>query len=132
QRVSWMRRLAGDSLMLYDVSDRRITVLAPDGRFARSVSLTTSAPTPEQPDAAEGGPRVSGIYHVVAPFADGTMLARANLGGALSIGGPATRDSMVYLRLAPDGTPRDVIGNFVGDERQIQQSGSGGNMIIVV
>lgn len=132
--VAWMRRLAGDSLMLYDASARRVTVLAPDGALARSVSLASPAPAANEAEGTRGEARViiptSGAYRAIAPFADGTMLAR--VGGAPRIGGPATRDSVLYVRLAADGTLRDTVGTFVGDEVQVSQSGSGQNMMIAI
>jgi hypothetical protein len=131
--VFWMQRLAGDSLALFDISARRVTVLAPDGALARSVSLAAPAPA-KQPEADQSGPRVviptSGAYRVIGLFADGAMLA--TVGGAPRIGGPATRDTVPYVRLASDGSLRDTVGAFPGDEVQVRQAGSGQNMMISI
>lgn len=131
--VSWMRRLAGDSLMLHDQGAQRITVLAPDGTVARSISLAAAAPAAKPAGGEKGAPRVTmlglGLYRVIAPFADGTLLARVGTSPRLDA---TSRDSVVYVRLAADGTLRDTVGTFVGDEMQARRSGSGDNVMIAI
>ncbi|HEU4631731.1 MAG TPA: 6-bladed beta-propeller [Gemmatimonadaceae bacterium] len=133
KNVSWMQRLAGDSLMLHDMGAQRITVLAPDGAVARSLSLAAAAPPRKAPEAEQGAPRVfmtgMGIYRVLAPFADGTLLARVASAPRLDA---TSRDSLVYVRLAADGSLRDTIGTFAGDETQARRSGSGENVMIAI
>ena len=135
--VSWMTRLRGDSLMVHDIMAQRITVLGPDGGVARSVNLAAATPPPPAVEGAAGGARsrivMSGMgrYRVLAPFADGSLLAR--VAGAPAMGQQGvTRDSAVYVRLAPDGSLRDTVGTFVGDETQLSTAGSSGNMNVMV
>ncbi len=136
--VSWMRRLPGDSLMLHDVMAQRITVVAPDGTVGRTVNLAAAAPPPPAAEAGGAGGRgrivMSGLgrWRIVAPFADGTMLARASGAPPMENSGSVARDSVVYVRLAPDGSVRDTLGTFVGDETVVTTGGSGGNMSVMV
>ena len=130
QFVSWMRRLPGDSLVLHDVMAQRITVLAPDGAVARSVNLAAAGasdlPAPEAAGRREGRVTFSGLgrYRVLAPFADGSLLATVS-GTPSAEEGRVTRDSVVYVRLGPDGAVRDTLGTFVGDEMQTSSAGDG-------
>lgn len=136
QGVGWMVRLPGDSLMLNDVQARRITVLAPDGTVARSVALATVAPPPGM--APAGGSQTVrigglGMYDVVGPMWDGSLLARARGEmGAPEPGAAVTRDSATYVRLEPDGTLRDTIGVMPGDERQLSTNANGGRRMMMV
>ncbi|MHB1222617.1 MAG: hypothetical protein ACYC2G_01015 [Gemmatimonadaceae bacterium] len=138
QQVAWMRRLPGDSLMLYDVQAQRITVLAPDGALARSVNLAAAAPPPPAPTPAGANERrvqIGGMgrYQVIGPMPDGSLLARA--GGQPRISDPGsavTRDSIALVRLTADGALRDSLGIFAGDERQLSTAGNSGRRMVVV
>lgn len=130
QHVAWMRRLPGDSLVLHDMMAQRLTVLAPDGSVARSVNIGAAAGAAPPPSAEGRGERrmtMTGLgrYRVLAPFGDGSLLATV-AGAPAMTEGRATRDSVVYLRLAPDGAVRDTIGTFAGDETQVSTTGGAG------
>ena len=137
QFVMWMHRLPGDSLMLMDVMAQRLTVLARDGTVGRSVNLAQAAPPPREVEGGDRQARVRmlgmGRYDIIGPFADGALLARAR--GAPAVGGPGggiSRDSATYVRLNPDGTLRDTLGTFVGDEQQVVSSGAGEHVSVMV
>jgi hypothetical protein len=122
--VTWMRRLAGDSLVLHDMMAQRLTVLTPDGTVARTVSVATAsagrAATPAVPTLRDGRvvmPR-SDRHRPVGVFDDGSLLAIADPSPPPADGRVA-RDTVAYVRLAPDGTVRDTIGRFPGDELQM-------------
>lgn len=137
QRVTWVRRLAGDSLMLNDSQAKRITVLAPDGTVERSVNTAAIAP-PAAPTevAGSGGARVrvgGGRYEILTPLADGALLARiARDGRPAESGAPVARDSLTYVRLAADGRLRDTLGVFIGDESQATIGGGPGNRLVMI
>ena len=87
------------------------------------------------------GSRFALARELVAPFAgrrlldygcgDGTFLARTE--GAPQLGAAtASRDTVTYVRLAPDGAVRDTLGRFPGDETQAATSGSGERMFVMV
>jgi len=131
QLVTWMHRLAGDSLMLHDRMAQRITVLAPDGAVARTLGLAEAGAADLPAQAAPGGRtgRITigglGRYQVLAPFADGSFLATVAASPAIA-DGAVTRDSVVYVRLGPDGALRDTLGTFAGDESKVTVSSDGG------
>lgn len=56
--ISMMRRIKGDSLLVWDFPARRVTVLGPDGQFERS----------------ERGPVTEGFFFGFDVFSDGTLL----------------------------------------------------------
>lgn len=137
QGVSWMVRLAGDSLMLSDPQAQRLTVLAPDGTVARSVNLAAAASQGQSgtPGGREQVVRVGGLgtYDVLAPMSDGMLLARARSEmRTAEPGTTVTRDSATYVLLGPDGGLRDTIGVLAGDERQASVGGTSGRRVVVV
>ena len=61
RRIRYMRRLRGDSLLVFDGGNGRVTVLAPDGTLARDETLPSNDERPTT---------------VAAALADGTLLTR--------------------------------------------------------
>ncbi|HEV2735173.1 MAG TPA: hypothetical protein VGV85_10055, partial [Longimicrobiaceae bacterium] len=104
----------GDSLVVGDYNNRRVTVFAPDGKLVRAVPL----------DAAGS----QSFTLPVGYFGDGSVLVSS--AGVFDGGSESgvSRDSITYLRLAAaGGAPREV-GRFVGSEMFVQ---SGGGAVMV-
>jgi hypothetical protein len=110
QGISSIDVLAGDSLGVFDTNLARYSILAPDGRFARSVTLV--------------GVRMGGGAGV-GTLADGSVVARV-------VGDTPPRDATRRYRLSEtlvvfdvrDGTP-DTVGVFAGQERFVFVDGRG-------
>ncbi len=97
---------AGDSLFVWDLPNRRLTVLAPDGRFVRDLRL-------EPP-----GERAFPNY--VGRFADGSLLATiAQVIMQPPEDGSTLRRTNWLVRFSAEGLPRDTVaaamtrGSFV-------------------
>ncbi len=104
----------GDSLLVGDFNNRRVSVFAPDGSLVRAVPL----------DGA-GSPAFT---IPVGYLGDGSVVVSAGRMFDGGSGSGVTRDSVTYLRLAPDGgAPREV-GRFAGSEMFVQ---SGGGAVMV-
>jgi hypothetical protein len=101
-----------DSLLVFDVLIRRLTVIDRDAKLGRVFSLT-----------GQGGQLVpsNGKVSVAIPLgwsADGSVLA---LSQAFSINQNRSgifRDTLTVLRYGPDGTARDTLGRFPGAETE--------------
>ncbi len=102
QGLGWVHPTRGDSLLTYDWRNRRASVLAPDGSFARSFDLTVLG-------AAYSLPAVADV------FPDGEILLGADmfLSGEETVMG-AARDSAIYYVLDPEGEVRHTLGAFPG------------------
>jgi len=111
EQMGWMRLYRGDSLLVYDFNQARVSVFDGEGRFARSFRL--------QP------PGESGFVLGLDVFADGNVLARAPrlFAGDLSDG--YMRRDEVYHVYSSAGTFVDSIGSFPGTEQFIQTGGDG-------
>lgn len=113
RQLGFLRKTLGDSLVTYDYGERRVSMLAPDGRFVRSFALQRAGPSLS--------PRPIGV------FGDGSILvvnSRSFRPGGQPSG--VTSDTSLYVRYSSDGTLLDSIGRFfsgqmyvVGDERSV-------------
>ncbi|HEY0020024.1 MAG TPA: hypothetical protein VGC13_27230 [Longimicrobium sp.] len=102
QFMGWLGLLPGDSVAVWDPSLRRLSVFNADGRLARMATLRfTQGPLPR----------------VLGTFDDGALLI-ADPAASTQTAPPGTawRDTLVYLRVAPDGTIADTLGRFPGAE----------------
>jgi hypothetical protein len=103
-------RTPGDSLIVYDPWQARLTYLTPAGKVGRQVSRPGS-----------GSPGRSMRHVLVGRFADGTFLARNNVIGRADIRPPQRfqtgpqRDSIPWLRLSEDGSVLDTIVRAPGE-----------------
>ncbi len=98
----------GDSLVVGDQSNQRVTVFAPDGSLLRAVPLVV--------------PGMEGFIRPMGSLRDGSVLVVA---GTLARGEAAdgiSRDSVTIVRLLPGGAPRPL-GRFAGDEMFTQGQG---------
>ncbi len=100
----------GDSLLVGDWSNRRVTVFAPDGSVVRLVPL----------DAAGS----STFTFPVGYFRGGGVLLRTGIMFTSASKAGLSRDSVTFLRLDPGGLPAQV-GRFPGGESFTEKQGSG-------
>jgi hypothetical protein len=95
QALTTLRRLSGDSVLAYDMSAFRLSWFDPAGRFVRSAPLQPVGQVP---------PRF------VDRFADGSLLLSSSvrtMGGSTESG--TRRDTLLFLRATPYGTPVDSL-----------------------
>jgi len=87
RNISYLRALDGDSLLAYDVMNRRISIIAPDGAHARDF-------TP--PSDSAGNP-----MQVMAALADGTLLVRARANPPREMQEQVRRDTLQFAVAMP-------------------------------
>lgn len=105
EELASLRLLPGDSLLVFDWTLRRISVFAPEGAFARSVSLL------DLPDAVFPPPQLLGR------LANGSMLvAVGHSFGPGEIAGGVRADSIDYLRYSAAGVLLDTVAVLPGGE----------------
>lgn len=101
-------RILGDSILAFDESNRRITVLDAQGRLARTATLLV-------PEAPVSHPWLLGS------LPDGTLLVRLT---HVYRAGPEERglrrEPFRYLLYRPTGEPLDEIGEFPGPELYVE------------
>ncbi|MBA3557795.1 MAG: hypothetical protein H0W30_04260 [Gemmatimonadaceae bacterium] len=95
-------RFGGDSLLTFDYNSSRVSVFAPDGKFARSFAVSSG-----------GGPA---FLSPQAIFPDGSLLMQSGRSFIPGIRSGIHRDSTLLVILAPGGVVRDTVGNFPGSE----------------
>lgn len=107
QGIASVFRTPGDSLVVYDPWQARLTYITPAGKVGRQVSLKGSG--------------ASMRYALFGRFADGTFLARHNVMGRADFGpaqgtraGPR-RDSVPWFRLREDGSVLDTLVKAPGE-----------------
>jgi hypothetical protein len=99
--LSLLGSFAGDSLLVWDMQARRLSVFGPDGTFARSY----------------GGPAELGLQPVTGGvLADGRMVARQRLIGPGSGDEPLQRHPDHVIAVTPAGAAADTLGAFPGVE----------------
>ena len=115
ESISLMRRLAGDTVLVWDARNRRVTLLGPDGIHVRDF-------TPEGTD----GQVVSGVD---AALEDGTLLAR---GISSFPRGSATshRDTVRYSIIRGDSVRE--LQPYAGAERSIEIQEGGGRVVSIM
>jgi hypothetical protein len=118
--MSWMGRLAGDSVLVYDGSSNRLSVFDATGHFVRAATPPNSAQL-----------RLS---RVVGAFGDGSVVMSTTM--HLSVGGKLPngliRSPTTYAHVALDGTLLDTIGTFPGEAVFMQSSSSGGGKYVTI
>lgn len=97
---------AGDSVVVFDAATRRISVLGPSGAFARSLTPEAATLGANLAGVLENGSFVFGIPRPLPPR-DGL-----------------SRDSVVYLRISPDGSTADTLGVAPGGQQYQRIDGS--------
>ncbi|MET0400302.1 MAG: 6-bladed beta-propeller [Longimicrobiaceae bacterium] len=98
----------GDSLVVGDQSNQRVTVFGPDGSMVRAVPLQV--------------PGMEGFIRPVGSLRDGSVLVTAGTLARGEAGNGISRDSITILRLLPGGAARPL-GRFAGDEMFTQGRG---------
>lgn len=102
--MTQLRTTEGDSLLIYDWRNRRISVIDPEGGFARSVQLqflTDIGGFPVHIEAFSGGSMLLGVQQFFS-------------GGEIQSG--LRRDTMLYLHCDREGGVIDTAGALPGSE----------------
>lgn len=114
ERISWIQRHGGDSLVAYDSRQHRLSIFDSVGSFARSI-------TP----IATGGPTFPSF---IGMFEDGSLLASGRrCFGAGDVTG-VDRTEIPLFRYHPDRDATDSLGAHAGSEYYLQRRGSGGTV----
>ena len=101
--LTWIEVAPGDSLIAYDLRNRRLSRFTPDGEFVGSTTL-------------EGAPE-RGFPRAIGRFADGSLLVSVGrVFGPGEVEEGMSRDSVVYLHLSAEGELLDTIVRFPGPE----------------
>ena len=103
--------VVADSLFVSDYGTLRVSVLAPDGAFVRSVNLSAIGLVL---------PRTLGI------FADRSMLVWADAAEDLEFVAGVNYTNTWYYRVEPTGTSVDSMGQFFSDEHYVEPRDGGG------
>ena len=96
RRLSWVGTLPGDSVVVYDQTQRRLSILDPHGQFVRDASL-----------------RRADFPMIKGRFSDGSYVGHVRVRqdrDALPVG--LGRDSVMLLRFSRDGALLDTLGVF--------------------
>lgn len=113
--IAYMRRLAGDTIMIWDARNRRVTLIGPDGTYIRDF-------TPE----GMNGQVVSGVE---AATEEGTLLVRGSR--SFPAGSAAFhRDTVGYSVMSADSVRE--LPRYLGMEGSIRVQESGGNIMSVM
>jgi hypothetical protein len=103
QSLSGLARFRGDSLAAWDNRAGRLSILAPDGRFARAVT-----------------PRELAMYpRFFGAFADGSWLVSPGFNPGSMFNSDRAgehRTTLTLLRMGPEGELLDTLGSFPGLE----------------
>ena len=117
REIGLVRRLRGDSLLVWDEGLRRVTVLAPDGSFVRDALVSLGSGTP---------------VDVVTALEDGRLVTARRLNfpqGSMNY----LRDTLSFaLEIAEPGTTSVPVARLGGREWQVRSSGSGGIGIMLL
>lgn len=106
RRMGDLIAAAGDSVVVFDAATRRVSVLAPDGTFVRSVTPAAATLGADFAGVLENGSLVFGIPRPLPP--------REGL----------SRDSVVYMLVSADGSEANTLGVAPGGEQFQAISGS--------
>lgn len=115
ESISFMRRLAGDTVLIWDARNRRVTLLGPDGAYIRDF-------TPE----GMNGQVMSGVD---AALEDGTLLARGT-GRVPSASTTSHRDTLHYSTIRGDSVRE--LPRYPGAERSLRIQESGGRIMSIM
>lgn len=100
--ISWMGLLPGDSVGVWDAALRRLTVFDAAGKLGRMATLHFTR---------------GSLPPVLGAFEDGTLLVADPIPPTQATpAGTPWRDTLIYLRVARDGTITDTLGRFPGAE----------------
>ncbi len=112
KRISVLRRSAGDSVITYDSSNRRVSLFDPAGEFARSFTVEAS----------------QGFAFFRERLSDGTFVMSSMEFGSGGRDG-RFRDTATWVRHAAEGGVLDTIHRFADMEMFMRQSD--GNVMIM-
>jgi hypothetical protein len=107
RNLGWLRRFRGDSLLAFDWSSQRFTVIGPRGTLGRSFRA----------EGVTGGAPID-------VWRTGDILIQVPVTAAIQMDAVGLkRDTVLFIRLSPEGIPRDTIGRFLGPETLVQSLG---------
>lgn len=107
--MRWLGRTAGDTILVYDMMNNRLSRFAPSGEFVNDVTINAGGP----------GAQMFGLLD------DGTLLLRSTV--MLTAGEDPSgliRPTATVLRADRGGVILDTLGVFPGTERVIVSAGS--------
>lgn len=112
QSLGWMRRLADDSLITYDLRELRFSIFAKSGLFVRSFRLGTNDAVP--------------FARVIGMYSDGSFLAQGFTNtGSVAPSGLQRYDVPLY-HFAADGMFLADVGMFSGNDGYYKAFRNGG------
>lgn len=109
--MSWLGRLAGDTLGVWDHASSRLSLFSPAGDFLRAAPVRV-------PDAM--------FALVEGAFGDGTLLMTSAGTANFREGTHTGRDTVPYLRYTTAGALRDTVGRFAYDQTFSMTGDEGG------
>jgi hypothetical protein len=141
RNISYMRRIAGDSVLVFDALNRRITVLDANGAHVRDMSTVApvvpsadtraggapAAATPEQRMAARA---ISQALRVAAVLDDGTLLGTGSFGMTAAQNTEFARDTVTFEVVRGDArVPLPL--QYAGSERRVQVDEQGPGVVSI-
>lgn len=106
--INWMRRIRGDSILVWDLASSRFSVLAPDATFVRTFRpVDTSGPV--QP---------------IGPLPDGSILIAERRSPDPRVQRGQARDTLVVSRLSLSGQKLDSVAKLPGSEWLFYEAGT--------
>ncbi|MDQ3516805.1 MAG: hypothetical protein M3466_00185 [Gemmatimonadota bacterium] len=103
ENLSFLAKLSGDSLVTHDFNGSRVSIFGPDGKFVRSFAFKN-----------EGGS--SRFSFLIGVLPDRSLLVRADRSSGPGMALGLHRDTTLFLVIASDGSVRDTVGSFPGNE----------------
>ena len=111
ERITFVGILPGDTVVAFDAGARRLTLVGPAGRLARTVSLAN----PARRSVAGLLPR--GGFLAGSPGSSGADMQSGVM-----------RDTTRWLAIGPGGDSLSAVGRFAGTERNIQVTRANGQI----
>lgn len=117
QAIQLVRRLQGDSLLVWDQRSRRATILAPDGSFVRDSVVSSGQGSPPK---------------AVAALDDGRLVFASAVARFPTASTPYWREGLDYtLQAAVSDSPRIPLARLRGTEMQVSVGQPQGNFTTV-
>lgn len=114
--MTFLRRLPGDTLMVFEGVVGRITLLGPDGRLARM----------------EQAPVMDGLaVDAQGRFTDGTLLASRNVARFREVPAGMRRDTLLWMRVDPRTKRVDTLPTTPGSESFVNVSRAASGMVMM-
>lgn len=114
--ITLVRRIPGDTLLLYQGHIGQVQLFGPDARFARSWRMPAIEEVPVE---------------MVDRLADGSLLGSRNIRRFDGVPTGRYRDTLLWMRVDPVSGRRDTLGTTPGNEAEVEvlAQGSAGTTI---